>query len=131
MDYSNLKKLYLENILLVCILLFVIIYIIFNYSNIINGNLNSNYLVKSILFTGILILIIHLFITWDEENNNDEIIIEKFKLGDQKQQQNGYSKYKIVNNSLDNKSITNMADKLSNQNIFISHKNIGKYGVKF
>ena len=129
MDYSNLKKLYLENILLVCILLFVIIYIIFNYSNIINGNLNSNYLVKSILFTGILILIIHLFVTWDEENNN-EIIIEKFKLGDQKQQ-NGYSKYKIVNNSLDNKSITNMADKLSNQNIFISHKNIGKYGVKF
>ena len=147
MEYSDFKIIYLENIFLIIILLFVVIYLIFNYKNVIEGNFTSDNLVKSILITGIITLIIHLFLTWDDNNiselnnENKEIIIPKFKLGNLAddnsiKNSNGNSKYKIINNSLENinklvKNNLNNEDKYDNQNIFISHKNIGKYGIKF
>ena len=164
---SDLKSVFMDNIFLIAICMFVIIYIIINYDGVINGDIKNFEIIKSILITGIIILILYLFATWDNDDETNSIIIPKYKLGNNDvineynnnnmipasmqsmplmqsmpvitsvpirntilKNNNGYSKYKIVNNSLDNKSITNL-DKLSNQNIFISHKNIEKYGLKF
>jgi hypothetical protein len=51
--------------------------------------------------------------------------IPKFKLN------NGEMKYKIVNNVEGGKLNKTDIDNLENTNIFISQKNIGKYGLKF
>ena len=128
--YSEFKSFYTSNIILFIILLFVIVYLIINWKKILSGDILYGELVKPILISGIIFLIIHLFLTLDNKENNydNDIIIPKFKLGQNSQSLT--NKYKIINNSLDVKSIGNQ-DKLSNQHIFISQKNLNKYGLKF
>lgn len=170
-SYQEFKSLYSSNIIFFVVLLFVIIYIFINWEQIYNGNYYSGQFVKPILITGIIFLIIHMLITWDdnvfETDYNDDI--PAYKLGqnnqfvpnnqnynsEQNYQNNApaiqpnilekpfESKYKISNrfdtgyqksNPLDNifaKNSQNTDTKLSNQNIFISHKNSAKYGLKF
>lgn len=74
-EMVELKKKYLSNIVLFILLLFVIIYIIFNYNCIRRGEYFKGDIVKPILVTGILFLIIHMLITWDDdiEINEDDI----------------------------------------------------------
>jgi len=151
------SEFYTSNIFLFIILLFVIVYIIINWDKVSSGDFFNGQLVKPILITGILFLIIHLFMTWDEETKtvDNELVIPPFKLGKdadlkgnkdistepliqtQNKVQNQSTaaqslnnKYKIINNSLDLKSNAN-PDKLSNQKIFISHKKLNKYGLQF
>lgn len=119
---SDYKTLFLENIILITLCFFVILYIIFNYSELRDSRFTCNNVSKCLLITSILILIIYIFVCWDdeEESNNNQIEISdipKYKFG------NKVNKiYKVVNDS---------QSKLSNQNIFISHKNKGKYGIQF
>lgn len=141
----KLKSFFINNIFLVLIILFVIIHVILNYEKVILGEFTNTNIIKSILITGILYLIVYLWITWEDDNyDNEEITIPKYKLGLNEHIINPIigNKYKIINDNNENNieivpnnstTIKNIAnqDKLSNPNIFISHKNAGKYGIKF
>lgn len=174
-SYQDFKSFYQSNILLFIILLFIIVYLIINWSVVLNGNYFGGVYTKSILITGIIFLIFHMIITWDDNINdsNDEIIdIPKYKLqnnldnininkneinpqilpnpqGQQQAiEQSLNTKYKIFNkfniqpnpiqNNINNlnkfnnyNNNSNDDSRLSNKNIFISHKNSSKYGLKF
>jgi hypothetical protein len=171
MNYKEFKSFYESNILLFIILLFVIVYIILNWSLISKGNYFDGEYIKSILITGIIFLIYHMFITWDDntEEINEDIVIPKYKFPTSKNEnitintainnpitnlnqdiqqqqireniqdtQSLNNKYKIINKFDTNqkfndfiKNHDNNDPKYSNQNIFVSHKNSSKYGLKF
>jgi hypothetical protein len=64
-------------------MLFVIIYIIINWEIVSSGNYWSGKIVKPILISGILFLILHMILTWDDEQSiyqENELIIPKYKL---------------------------------------------------
>ena len=126
---------------------------------------NGEY-IKPILITGIIFLIFHMLITWDNIDIKDDIIIPKFILNNNNlnqvpneiiaaktnlpetvyepnNTQSLNNKYRIANKFDSNNFGGNFNNtkyqndntindsKLSNQNIFISHKNLNKYGLKF
>lgn len=201
--YHDFKLFYQSNILLFIILLFVIIYLIINRDFVSNGNYFTGEYVKPILLTGIIFLVFHMIMTWDDNSDNtistneyeeEKIInIPKFKFNNginNEQVKNDIiasklnvpmnpvipieptmhsthhvhpipqvpvkpiepthslnNKYKITNkfdlnqikepkhnhNILNNFPTSHIDDdvKLSNRNIFITHKNSSKYGLKF
>jgi hypothetical protein len=150
MDNSSNKSIFADYIILITILLFVVIYIINNFDNIKQGNIYNGDFTKSLLLTAIIILVIYMFITWDDnnidgdqniENINENIDIPKFKLSNNvvNEPLKRLSLSKIMTNSqpvlvnsINNiNPIKNSIDKYDNPNIFISQKNIGKYGIKF
>lgn len=97
------------------------------------NKLTNNNVNKCMLITSILILLLYLICTWDDEENigiEDSIKIPKYKLTNELN-----NKYKLVNDNNINKkyklSNDSLNSKLSNQNIFISHKNKNKYGLAF
>lgn len=175
-SYQDFKSFYQSNILLFIILLFVIVYAIINWTKVYEGNYFGGEYTKPILITGIIFLISHMLITWDDNitNTDEEIIdIQKYKFQNNfdnnqikndiipptalpnprnelvpqslQQTQSLNNKYRIVknydnntNNNNNNHNLINFANnysnddsKLSNRNIFISHKNSSKYGLKF
>lgn len=200
-SYQEFKMFYSSNIILFVVILFVIIYIIINWDNVYNGIFWSGEIVKPILISGILFLILHMILTWDDDNNEinnqNELILPKYKLGQgENQAQNDIiaanaeignpnpnlnpnlnqnlnqnlnpntqanNKYRVINkfdttypgnhnllnsynkqNNMGNPTLeqfgkmgqnfSNHSDnnnKLSNQNIFVSHRNSSKYGIKF
>lgn len=180
-SYEEFKTFYISNIILFIILLFVILYIVINWELVYNGNYLGGEIVKPILITGILFLIFHLIMTWDDDDSNNnydknfigetEESIPKFKLGNNQataqneivginaelpKEQLGQNAQNVeIPQSLSNKYVVmNKANRLgkfnklgqsltnshshthtdntkSNQNIFISHKNSSKYGIKF
>jgi hypothetical protein len=96
LDY---KSIFINYILLITLALFVVIYIIINYDIIKNGDYYKGDFTKTILLTGIVILLLYLFATWDDEeanfdnqvdnigieqniNNNVDSQIPKFSIGD-------------------------------------------------
>ena len=194
-SYQDFKSFYQSNILLFIILLFVIVYIIINWTKLSEGNYLGGEYTKPILITGIIFLISHMLITWDDNTTNtDEKIIDipKYKFqnninndqikndivaatalpnpttvpnptipnptipnpstvpnptipnqANETFQQSLNNKYRIVKNNDINtnnnhRNFMNFANnysnddsRLSNRNIFISHKNSSKYGLKF
>ena len=83
-SYKEFKMFYYSNIILFIVILFVIIYIIINWENVSNGNYLSGKIVKPILISGILFLIFHMILTWDDEQfipQDNELILQKYKLG--------------------------------------------------
>lgn len=141
MDNSNNYKLFFKNnLILITIFLFAVIYIIINFHIIMNGELfNGNY-IKSILITAIIILIVYIYSTWDDDDKQiDEISpIPKFKLKDINKSID-INKSNIVENKnigknkylIANKSASNNLEKLEDTNIFISQKKLNKFGIKF
>ncbi len=193
-DYKTLLK---NNIILIALIIFVIVYVIINLDIVKKGDIYNGDLTKTILLTSIIVLMIYLFVTWDEDDDNDivkaddikniqDLPIAKFNLGSvnkpiaplgqieqipQTQTINkviannptmnelgpaqtnqiqdkilinkpGEMKTRIVNipNPISNpvsnpiielNKVKNNIDKYDNPNIFISQKNIGKYGIKF
>jgi len=97
-SYEEFKSFYYSNIILFIIILFVIIYIIINWNFISNGRYWSGDFVKPILISGILFLILHMILTWDDAEyisknlNQNDIIIPKYKLG--------YSNEKQINENI-------------------------------
>ena len=197
-SYQEFKTFYSSNVILFIALLFVIVYIVINWEQIYNGNYFSGQMVKPILVTGIIFLVAHMLITWDDNSIETEYPsdIPKYKLGNpddfdgrinvnptyqpvlpgqsvpqlpyqtiqpvqpvqpvQSNQLNQFnqlnqptqleSKYKISNrfdnyqkpsNPLENILLKNnfanqsVGNKMSEQGIFISHKNSARYGLKF
>lgn len=184
-SYSEFKKFYISNIILFVILLFVVVYVIINWNYIYEGNYFVGECVKPILITGIISLIFHLTLTWDDKDigtNYDsdsyadsQIALPKYKLGQNPEQlpeiiqepritvpqtqptinptpnpnpniisnptSNPFaSKYQIVNKfDMGGKNLSHShsdgtksnLNPNSNTNIFVSHKNSAKYGIKF
>ena len=187
-SYQDFKSFYQSNILFFIILLFIVVYIIINWSKVSNGNYFGGKYTKPILITGIIFLISHMLITWDDNTTNtddeikDIINIPKYKFQnnfdnnqikndivaaalpnqnilpepialhnpttlhnqvDETIPQSLKNKYKIVksydaNSNNHHHNFINFANnhsnddsRLSNRNIFISHKNSSRYGLKF
>jgi len=126
MNNSDIKNIIMNNIILVGICIFTVIYIIINYNKVVNGSITNVDLFNSVLITLVIILILYILFDYENEDTND-IVIPKFRLN------NGDTRYKIVNNVEGGKLNINKTDidNLENTNIFISQKNIGKYGLKF
>jgi hypothetical protein len=146
---SDFKKTISDNVFIIAILLFSVLFVIINYEQVVVGELANTNVVKPVLLTGIIVLILLIITTWDDEcintNQQEQVVIPKYRLanindipkqnpsfnvasGDDMNLQ-GNSKFQ-----LDSKPISNpnpVENKLSNNSIFISHKNAGKYGIKF
>ena len=126
--YSNFVQNYL---FLICILVFVVVYIVINYNNIMTISIwNGNYL-KSGLITIIIILIMYLFI-------NDDDIDDIFKINNTPIPVLN-NKYKIINKSSINNGAINLKDRISmlentmnkdKNSIFISQQH-KKFGLNF
>lgn len=152
-SYLEFKQLYSKYIILFIVLLFTLIYLIINWNKVSMGEYFEGQYIKPLLITGILFLIIHLLMTWDDNKSMEEFIIPKYRLGQNDnvelkneiiaantQIQNipiqtlqaSTNKYKIIN-TFDIKENKNLLENIknSNQNIFISQKNAQKYGLKF
>ena len=189
-DYKSILKNY---IILIALIIFVVVYVIINLDIVKKGDIYNGDLTKSILLTAIIVLILYLFVTWDEDNyteenkdNIKEFPIAKFNLGtvnkpiiieptQQTQQiqtinkvnvsqptmnelgpaqlsinKPGEMKTRLVNQNyiinpttnqvtqpgysnpvIELNRVKNNIDRYDNPNIFISQKNIGKYGIKF
>ena len=130
---SNYRSIFMDNIILITLCFFVILYVVYNYNEIRMNRFTNNNVNKCLLITSILILLLYLICTWDDEENvviEDSIKIPKYKLSNEIN-----NKYKLVNDNNVNKkyklSNDSLNSKLSNQNIFISHKNKNKYGLAF
>ena len=130
---SSYRSIFMDNIILIALCFFVILYVVYNYNEIRMNKFTNNNVNKCLLITSILILLLYLICTWDDEENigiEENIKIPKYKLTNELN-----TKYKLVNdNNVGKKyklSNDSLNSKLSNQNIFISHKNKNKYGLAF
>lgn len=61
------KSIFVNYIILITLCIFVVIYIIINYDIIRMGNYYGGDITKSVLLTGIIILLLYLLATWDDE----------------------------------------------------------------
>ena len=147
-DYNiikSCKNIIINNYIIIIIMLFVIVYISCNYNIIITTNILNGNFSKSIIITGIIFLITYLFITWEDielnNNSDEEIIIPKYKILNKninlldkniELKGNLNTKYNTTNENLNldlNEKINNNNELYNN--IFISHKNKSKFGIKF
>ena len=127
---SNISSIIQSNIILVGICIFVVVYIIINYNKVMSGITSNVDIGNTIIITMITVLVLYLLTLDDDiEYKEEELEIPKFKLNDIKrdslQDIKGGSRYKIANNVYSN------INDFDNQNIFISQKHIGRYGIKF
>lgn len=103
----DFKSIFVNYIILITLCLFVVIYIIINYDTVRNGNIYGGDITKSVLLTGIIILLIYLLVTWDDDNIDSE--------------KNIISINNTINQPIDNIEIPkfSLADvnKLTNQNL--------------
>jgi len=126
----NIRSTIQSNILLIGLCIFTVVYIIINYDKVIAGVIDGVNIWNTILISMIIILVLYL-LTLDENiiEHNDDIEIKKFKLNSVNPEKinelKGGTKYKIANNIYSN------INDFDNQNIFISQKNKGKYGINF
>ncbi len=113
-SYQEFKTFYSSNIILFIVLLFVIIYLVINWENVYNGNYWSGEIVKPILITGILFLIGHMILTWDDNQNvsEEDLVIPKYKLG----QNDNLAKNEIIAANLGNVTNTNLGIENPNSN---------------
>lgn len=95
-SYQDFKSFYQSNILLFIILLFVIVYVGLNWDHIKQGDYFGGQYVKPILITGIVFLISHMLITWDDNNVGETNMDENMTI----------PKYRFKSN-IDNNSIRN------------------------
>lgn len=123
----SIQKNIKNNIFIICLLIFAVIYIILNYNNLYDSEFIYNNIFKSLLITFLIILI--LYVTLDEEENMS--INVKSNIVD-----NNIPIYKIMNDGGDvvsktNKKLFNFS-KISNddnKSIFISQQNTKKFGL--
>ena len=122
---------------------------IINYSLISEGNIYGGNLPKSIIITGVIFLILYVFIIWEEEDNTKSIVqddiefIPKYKIVNKinikentsesaREVQQKTQPELIIKNKYNSKYIKeNSSNKQENSNIFVSQKNKAKFGIKF
>jgi hypothetical protein len=124
-NQHNIQKIIKNNIFITCILVFVVIYIILNHSDLFNYKFMYTNIFKSILITLLIVLIFYLIFDDDDDTMQANLI-----------ENNKQPKYKIMNDG--NNQITKLNNRLYNLNkisnddnrsIFISQQNNKKFGL--
>lgn len=149
-DYC--KQIMINHTLIIILCLFLIVYIVINYSLISEGNIYGGNLPKTIIITGVIFLILYIFIIWQDEDNElsqqeDIHFIPKYKIVNkinikddnsaesqeiQQKTQNNLQPEHIIKNKYKSKYIKeNSSNKFENSNIFVPQKNKAKFGIKF
>ena len=141
MSYKSILK---DYIVLIALCLFVLIYIIINLDVVKRGDIYNGDLTKSILLTAIIILLIYLFVTWDDDenitynknldindniNNYQEPKFQKFKLGSVDLGNERVNNFEIPNtqiNKLPENNNTNIVIQVPNQSNVIQPKTNGE-----
>lgn len=146
-DNNYYKEIIVNYSLIIIICLFLVVYLVINYSVIQEGNIYGGNIPKTIIITGIIFLIIYIFFTWEDDDDIEEIaVIPKYKIINVKDNvpdktfkiENKHNA-KYTESNLKENSITkniNGAQKdlnniQENSNIFVPQKNKAKFGIKF
>jgi hypothetical protein len=69
-DYC--KQIMINHTLIIILCLFLIIYIVINYSLISEGNIYGGNLPKTIIITGVIFLILYIFVIWEDNDNDND-----------------------------------------------------------
>ncbi len=138
------KQIMINHTLIIILCLFLIVYIVINYSVISEGNIYRGNLPKSLIITGVIFLILYVFVIWEEDNNElgaqDEIefipkykIVNKINIKENTSESANKSQPELmIKNKYNNKYVKeNSSNKQENSNIFVSQKNKAKFGIKF
>jgi hypothetical protein len=143
------KQIMINHTLIIILCLFLIVYIVINYSLISEGNIYGGNLPKSIIITGVIFLILYVFIIWEEEENTESMVqddiefIPKYKIVNKinikdntsesaREVQQKLQPELIIKNKYNSKYVKeNSSNKQENSNIFVSQKNKAKFGIKF
>jgi len=158
-DNTYYKEIMINYALIIILCLFLVVYIVINFSVIQEGNIYGGNIPKTIIITGVIFLILYVFLTWEEEE--EIVVIPKYKINNkvniednspvlksnlkiENKYNTKYSKeqikdttYNIMNkNNLANKqqllNINKSSDNvIENSNIFVTQKNKAKFGIKF
>jgi hypothetical protein len=134
------RKVLLNHVLIIIICLFVVVYIVINYNIIKNGNIYAGNFPKTFIITGIIFLILYIFMVWDDENEeivyvpkykivNKPILEEQYNENIQLTQPNQELKIENLNTKYIKENLN--FNNNDNSNIFISNKNRSKFGIKF
>jgi hypothetical protein len=156
-DNSNYKEIMINYSLIIIVSLFLVVYFVINYDIVQEGNIYGGNIAKSIMITGAIFLILYIFLTWEDEEIEEEmIIIPKYKINNNIEINDNSPNNTKANLKIENKyntkytkeNLTNNDDlmnrenlviekqdisdnKLSNSNIFVTQKNKAKFGIKF
>jgi hypothetical protein len=119
------------------------------------GNVYGGNLPKTFIITGIIFLILYVFLVWDDEEDHesnaqdeDVVFVPKYKIANKLNiRENSTDKKQIldtkqipdtkqadftIQNKYNNKFVKdNTSNGQENSNIFISNKNKSKFGIKF
>lgn len=140
-DYC--KEIVLNHTLIIILCLFLIVYIVINYSIINQGNIYGGNIPKSIIITGVIFLILYIFVILDDENDNnklenideDIVFIPKYKIVNKINVKENTDKaqpeLKIENKYNNKYGKENSSNNQENSNIFVSQRNKAKFGIKF
>jgi hypothetical protein len=87
MEDNYYKEIMINYSLILILCLFLVVYMVINYSVIQEGNIYGGDIPKTIIITGIIFIILYIFLTWEdndnakEENaNEEEFVIPKYKI---------------------------------------------------
>lgn len=160
-DNTYYKEIMINYALIIILCLFLVVYIVINFSIIKEGNIYGGNIPKTIIITGVIFLILYIFLTWEDEEEN--VVIPKYNInnklniednspvskGNLKIENNyntKYSKEQIIkdttNNTINKNNFTNKQELINNinkssdnvienSNIFVTQKNKAKFGIKF
>jgi len=149
-DYC--RQIMINHVLIIIVCLFLVVYVVINYNLINEGNIYSGNLPKTFIITGVIFLILYVFLIWDDGENSiisekqeeeDVVFVPKYKIANKinikenttethqtlntKPQQD----FKIENKYNSKYTKDNSSNGQENSNIFVSNKNKSKFGIKF
>jgi hypothetical protein len=160
-DNTYYKEIMINYALIIILCLFLVVYIVINFSIIKEGNIYGGNIPKTIIITGVIFLILYVFLTWEDEeeivvipkyNINNKVNIEdnspvpKGNLKIENKYNTKYFKEQIIkdttNNIINKNNFTNKQELINNinkssdnvmenSNIFVTQKNKAKFGIKF
>ena len=145
-DYC--RQIMINHVLIIIVCLFLVVYVVINYNLINQGNIYAGNLPKTFIVTGVIFLILYVFLIWDDSEDltiqeDDIVFVPKYKIANKINiKENTTDKTQILNvkpqqefkieNKYNNKYIKeNSSNGQENSNIFISNKNKSKFGIKF
>lgn len=135
MENNYYKEIMVNYYLIIILILFLVVYTVINYSIIKDGNIYGGNIPKTVIITGIIFLVLYIFLTWDDEEEEELIVIPKYriinKINIKENEPKESIKKEIVVPAI-SEDIDAVKDiKVENSNIFIPQKNKSKFGIKF
>lgn len=143
------REIMINHVLIMIMCLFLVVYVVINYNLINEGNIYAGNLPKTFIVTGIIFLILYVFMIWDDsedlvvQQEEDVVFMPKYKIinkinikensTEKNQTFNAkpQQELKIENKYNSKYSKEHSSNKQENSNIFVSNKNKSKFGIKF